>query len=111
MYNVKPEIYEKLKSLGYSCSQGSQSVFNKTPAITFRIGNNTPRYVLGNKISVQDVEVIVDIYADDSVTLSRIASEVEAAMREIDYRLTYSADVPSPQGALYHANCRFAAIK
>ena len=111
MFSPKSEIFSKLKSLGYACSQGSQAVFNETPAITFRIGDNSPRYTLENEISVQDVEAIVDIFADESVIASGILTEVEKAMREIGYRLTYSADVPSPEGALHHTNCRFAAIK
>ncbi len=111
MYQPKSDVYKKLSSLGYSCTQGSQAVLNETPAITFRIGDNTPRYDLDKEITAQDIEVIVDVFADDSVTLSRITSEVEAAMREIDYLLTFSTDVPSPEGALFHANCRFRAVK
>jgi hypothetical protein len=111
MFNPKPEIYAKLSSLGYACVQGAQETFTETPAITFRLGDNSPRYTLDNQIAAQDVEVIVDVFADDSVTLSRIVGEVESAMREIFYRLSYQTDVPSPKGALYHANCRFAAIK
>lgn len=113
MFTPKSEIYAKLNTLGYYCHQGAQAVFadNEVPAITFRIDNNSVNLDLDNEIASQDVEAVVDIWADDSVTASSILSSVEGAMREIGYRMTYSADVPSPEGCLFHINCRFITIK
>ena len=110
-YNPKPEIYAKLKSLGYACIQGNQETFTKVPAITFTLGNKSARYELDKNPSAYDVEVVVDVWANDSVTASGIVDEVEAAMLDIDYLLTYSTDVPAPDGCLYHTNLRFSAIK
>ena len=111
LYNPKKEVYTALKALGYSCIQGSQAVFNNVPAITFNIGDNVPTYDLEKDIAKFDVEMNVDVWADDSVTASRVAKEVEMAMRGIDYLLTYLADIPSPEGALYHIAMRYDAIK
>lgn len=112
MYTPKTQIYTKLKALGYYCHQGAQAVFadNEVPAITFRVDNNSVNLDLDNEIASQDIDVVVDIWADDSVTASRILSETEGAMRELGYRLTYSADVPSPEGCLFHINCRFVTV-
>lgn len=110
-FNPKPEIFTALKALGYTCLQGSQETFSKVPAITFSIGDKSARYELDNTPSAYDVEVVVDVWANDSVTTSRIANEVEVAMRGIDYRLTYSADVAAPEGTLCHTSLRFAAVK
>lgn len=107
----KAEVYAKLNSLGYACSQNSQAIFNDVPAITFYVGDNSPSYTLDNEIGVSNVQMIVDVWADDSVTASSVVEEVESAMREIGYLLSYSADVPTPEGALYHVNLRFDAIK
>lgn len=110
-FNPKPEIFKALKALGYTCLQGSQGTYPKAPAITFTIGDKSARYELDNTPSAYDVETVVDVWANDSVTTSRIADEVEVAMRGIDYRLTYSADVAAPEGTLFHTNLRFAAVK
>lgn len=112
MFLPKSQIYETLKALGYYCQQSSQSVFadDETPAITFRLNDNSVNLNLDNQISSQEIEVNVDIWTDDSVTGSRILSEVEEAMRSIGYRMTYSADIPFPEGSLYHTNCRFNTV-
>lgn len=111
LFNPKKEIYSVLNSLGYSCTQGSQAVFNSVPAVTFRIGDNVPQYDLDKEILGSNIEVVVDVFANDSVKASSVAKEVEIAMRSIDYLLTYLADVPSPEGSLYHINMRFDGIK
>lgn len=111
MYNPKKEIYQILSSLGYACSQGNQATFKEVPAITFTIGSNQPRYDLSKAVTASDIEVVVDVWANESVTTSRIASEAEAAMREHDYLLSFSSDIPAPEGCLHHYQMRFGGIK
>ena len=112
-FNPKPEVYNTLKSLGYTCIQGDQATFKteQIPAITFSVGSKSARYELDKTPSAYDVEIIVDVWANESTTASRIADEAEEAMREKDYLLTFSSDIPSPEGCLYHTNLRFAAVK
>lgn len=109
--NPKPEVYATLSSLGYSTAQSSQNVFNEVPAITYRVINNHTRYDLDNQIVIQEVEIAVDIWANDSVTASSILSEVELKMRSINYRLQTSLDVPAPKGSLYHINATFKGLR
>ena len=114
MYNPKPEIYNTLKALGYYCRQGAQAVFaeDQVPAITFRIDDNSIDQIDHDlDIASQTISVIVDIYANDSVTTSRILGEVEEAMRGIHYRMPYSSDIPAPAEALCHTNARFAITR
>lgn len=111
IYMPKKEVYTALKALGYYCSQGSQAVFNETPAITFYISDNSPVYDLDKKVIGQNVEMVVDVWGDDSVSTTGVAKEAELAMRDIDYLLNYQADIPSPEGALFHIQMRFEAIK
>lgn len=110
-FNPKPEIYATLHALGYTCLQGSQETFKSVPAITFSIADKSARYELDGQPSAYDVDVTVDIWANDSVTTSRIAGEVETAMRDIDYLLTFSSDVAAPEGCLTHTTMRFSAVK
>lgn len=107
LFNPKPEIFNKLRELGYPVTQSSQNKFNEVPAITFRIDGNNTDYYLENDIASQEVLVTIDIWTNDSVTASSILAQVEAKMRELKYRLNTSLDVPSPEGALYHINATF----
>ncbi|MCL2094773.1 hypothetical protein FWH13_01515 [Candidatus Saccharibacteria bacterium] len=110
MYNPKPRLQKELSSLGYHCQQGSQAIFNEDqiPAITFRIDNNSVDTDLDNKISSQDIVVAVGVWTDDSPTASRILGEVEEKMRELGYRMVFSADIPNPDGSLFHISTRFS---
>lgn len=112
MFTPKTQIQKTLSELGYYCHQGAQASFadNEVPAITFRVDNNSVNLDLDNQIVSQDINVVVDIWADDSITASRILSEVEEAMRLNGYQMTYSADVPQPKGCLFHINCRFITV-
>ncbi len=110
MIQPKKQIQAALKALGYETKQSSQDSVTKAPAITFRIDDNTPRYGLGNEIVAQDIVATVDIWSTGSVEVSAILTKVEEAMRQINYRMTYSADIPRPTGALFHIQCRFSAL-
>ena len=112
MFTPKAQIQKILSGLGYYCHQGAQASFadNEIPAITFRVDNNSVNLDLDNQIARQDINVVGDIWADDSITASRILSEVEELMRLNGYQMTYSADVPQPKGCLFHINCRFITV-
>ncbi len=111
MYNPKKEIVTRLKELGFPVTRSSDNIFNEVPAITYRISENSADYTLENEISVQNITVTIDIWADKSTQTSEILAQVEAKMRELKYRLTNSLDVDSPEGALYHVNATFAGIR
>ena len=109
MYLPKSDIYNSLKQLNYYVSQTQPATFNDLPAIIFSIGNNALEYDLDNNIVSQELEVIVDIWAEDSVTASKVLSQVEEIMRLNLYKMSYSNDVPN-NGNLYHILNRFTKI-
>ena len=109
MYLPKSDIYNSLKTLNYYVSQTQPIEFIDLPAITFRVGNNSVNLDLDNTIISQDIEIIIDIWAEDSVTASNVLSQVEEVMRQIGYKMSYSSDVPNI-GNLFHINNRFTAI-
>lgn len=109
MYLPKTDIYNSLKTLNYYVSQTQPTEFTDLPAITFRIGDNSVNLNLDNEIISQDIEVIIDIWAEDSVTASNVLSQVEETMRQLKYQMSFSNDVPNI-GNLYHINCRFTTI-
>ena len=109
MYLPKSDVYNSLKTLKYYVSQTQPTEFNDLPAITFRVGDNSVNLDLDNTIISQDIEIIIDIWAEDSVTASTVLSQVEEVMRQINYNMSFSSDVPNV-GNLYHINCRFTTI-
>lgn len=109
MYTPKSDIYSSLKKLDYYVSQTQPPTFNELPAIIFNVGNNTLNYDLDNNIISQDLEIIVDIWAEDSVTASKVLSQVEEIMRLNLYKMSYSNDVPNNRN-LYHISNRFTKL-
>ena len=109
MYLPKTDIFESLKTLNYYVSQTQPPVFNKLPAIIFRVGNNAPEYDLDNNILSQDVEIQIDIWADKSETASNVLSQVEEIMRKNYYKMSFSNDVPNISN-LYHIVSRFTKL-
>lgn len=109
MYLPKSDVYNSLKKLNYYVSQKQPSTFNDLPAIIFSIGNNSINTDLDNNILSQEMEVIVDIWAEDSVTASKVLSQVEEVMRLNQYNMSYSNDVPN-DGNLFHIYNRFTKL-
>ncbi len=106
MYLPKEDIYNILKSLDYYVSQIQPDTFNELPAIIFYVSDNSVDLDLSNEIINQSIEVIIDIWAEDSVTASKVLNEVESIMRENLYKLSFSADIPNI-GNVFHINTRF----
>lgn len=113
MYLPKSDIFSMLKDLKtipYDVKQSSQNVFSNLPAVTYRVSTNKIQLDLDSEINSQDIEIIIDIWSEDSVTASNVLSDVERIMRLSDYRLDFSADVIDPNG-LFHITSRFKTIK
>lgn len=106
MYLPKSDIYKSLKQLNYYVSQTQPATFNDLPAIIFSVGNNALNYDLDNNIISQDLEIQIDIWAEDSVTASKVLSQVEEIMRLNLYKMSFSNDVPN-NGNLFHIVNRF----
>lgn len=109
MYLPKSDIYNSLKELNYFVSQTQPATFNDLPAIIFSVGNNAVNTDLDNNILSQDIEVQVDVWAEDSVTASTVLSQVEEKMRLNLYTMSFSNDVPNI-GNLYHIVSRFTKL-
>lgn len=109
MYIPKSDIYNSLKELPYYVSQTHPAIFTDLPAIIFSVGNNAITTDLDGDIARQDVEIQIDIWAEDSVTASEILSQVEEKMRSNLYIMSFSNDVPNISN-LYHTACRFSKL-
>ena len=109
MYLPKKDVFNSLKELGYYVSQTQPPTFNELPAIIFSVGSNSIITDLDNNILSQDLEIVIDIWAEDSVTASNVLSQVEEKMRLNLYNMSFSNDVPNI-GNLYHIATRFTKI-
>ena len=110
MYLPKADIFNWLSTLGYTVLQEYDNEFNTLPVLTFYAADNSVNLDLDNEITHQEISIVIDIWADDSTTASRILSETEALLRSKKYRLEFSADVPNPDESLHHINTRFSTI-
>lgn len=106
MYLPKKDVYNSLKELPCFVAQSKPAVFNELPAVIFGVGNNAVIADLDGEISSQDVEIQIDIWAEDSSTASAVLSQVEGIMRSNLYIMSFSNDVPNI-GDLRHIACRF----
>lgn len=111
MYIPKEDIRKALLETGVNVLQSAQEVINEPPAITFSISDNSTELDLNNEIASQSIIVSVDIWTESSMEASALQSASEILMRKIGYVMTYSADVPFPEGALHHINCRFETTR
>ncbi len=111
MYVPKEDIRNALLETGVDVFQTAEETINNPPAITFSISDNATELDLDNEIASQSIIVSVDIWTESSMEASALLSASEILMRQIGYKMTYSADVPRPEGALHHINCRFEAVK
>ena len=107
MYLPKTDVYNSLKALPYHVSQTQPAIFTDLPAVIFSVGNNSVTTDLDGEISSQNIEIQIDIWAEDSVTASTVLSQVEEIMRSNLYIMSFSNDVPNVSN-LYHIVCRFA---
>lgn len=106
MYLPKKDVYDSLKTLPYYVSQTQPDIFTELPAIIFSVGNNSVSTDLDGDISSQDIEIQIDIWAEDSVTASTVLFQVEKLMRSNLYIMSFSNDVPNVSN-LYHITNRF----
>ena len=109
MYLPKTDVYNSLKELPYYVAQNKPAVFTDLPAVTFGVGNNAITTDLDGDISSQDIEITLDIWAEDSVTASTVLSEVEEIMRSNNYTMPFSNDVSNISN-IHHIACRFTKI-
>lgn len=107
MYLPKKEVYDILKELNYSVMQSSQNIFNELPCITFEVLDNNISLFLDNSISYQDITIKIDIWSESSVEASKILSQVEEKMREKNYRMSFSGDIPNVDKQLFHISTKF----
>lgn len=109
MYLPKTDVYNSLKELPYHVSQTQPAIFTELPAVIFSVGNNSVSTDLNGDIASQNIEIQIDIWAEDSVTASAVLSQVEEIMRSNLYIMSFSNDVPNVSN-LYHVVSRFTKL-
>lgn len=112
--SVKSEIYNLLQESapdGVTVRQSSQGVDSVLPALTFsglNIAND--RDLDGNIIS-RSVSVQIDVWGTTSTQATELEDIVEEAMRQADWGMSGSQDVPDSNPQVYHKTLTFDTIK
>lgn len=109
----KQEVYEILQELDANVHQSKPEVVSEFPVIVFSMVDNSVTMSLDKNIGTQYIEFTVDIYTNGtgaSLEASSLLSQAEALLREANYGLVYSADVPDPEENVVHISTRFNLV-
>lgn len=93
-------IYDTLKAIsGVTVYQNRPEILpeNQMPIVLFSVVGNSPLYTLQKDVANQKYEVNVEIYAKDSVETTSALKQVESAMRNIDFLMSGSINIPDPE--------------
>jgi len=110
MYIPNKDVYDILKSVktGVSVYPNRPEVIENTPCMTYFIENNSVEIGLSKEIVYQDIDVVVDIWADTKLEATEILSLLEGDMRENNFMLDFSSEVDDEN--LKHITTRFNFI-
>ena len=92
MKEPKSEIYTILSGLG-SAYQMKSGVTRDMPCYIYEVTGNSPIYSMDKKVVYQNIEVTIDIYAENSKGSGVLLTTLVDTMLESNYRMTYSSDI------------------
>jgi len=94
MTEPKSEIYTILSGLG-NAYQMRMGVTRDMPCYIYQVIGNVPVYSLDKQVEYQNIEVAIDIYAEDSEGSGGLLTTLVDTMLINNYRMTYCADIPN----------------
>lgn len=102
MSDIKTEVFGILETLSVSgldlnVYQVRPEVLEEFPTLTFEVLQERPEYSTDKEIGFQDVSVQIDIYTRSSKDATIVLTELEKLMRQHDYRLTSSINIPETE--------------
>jgi len=110
MENPKIRVYNLLTSIqGLTVYQFRPDVIAVIPSVTFFIEQNNPIYELDKLIGYQDVNAVIDIWAETSSQAGTLLTTIEEKLRGEGIRLVSSGDIPDPDG-LSRITARFNLV-
>lgn len=109
MVEPKADIYSILSSIsGAVAYQSRPGIVKELPCFIFYVWDNVPVYSLDKQIGYQDIDVVIDIFADTSKESGTLLNTLEAEMLENNYRLVSCTDIPDDN--LSHITTRFNLV-
>ena len=109
MTEPKSIIYNILSNIdNVTIYQTRPDMLEEIPCITFYVGGKTPEYAIEGSIGYQDIDVIIDIYANTSKESGELLVALESEMLDNKYRMTFCSDIPDDD--LSHVTTRFNII-
>lgn len=109
MYEPKEDLYTILNSIaGVTVYQTRPEVLQNFPCITFNIGSNIPEYDLSKEITHQDIDAVIDIYAETSKETGSLLASLQQKMIDNDYRMVFCMDIPDDNAS--HITTRFNLV-
>lgn len=111
MYNPRPDIVNWLKNEGINIVKQSQNVFNELPTVTYYLASQNNQLSLDNKIVNSTIAIQIDIWTDTGPKGSEILTQIEGILRQKNYNLVFSSDLPNIDSEVNHITARFETQK
>lgn len=112
MINQKPTVYKKLQELEKEkiakqvCEEGSQD-WSKLPCVTYYELDNSEADSADDEEYSSSLIIKADVWGKSSSEVSKLAMQVVAKMKELDYKRTLYLDVPDLNSKIKHKTMRF----
>ncbi len=107
MYNPRPDVVEWLEAAGINIVKQSQNVFNELPVVTYYLGNQANQLSLDRKIVNSKIAIQIDVWTDTSPEGSDLLIQIESILRQHNYNLAFSSDLPNIDDEVNHITARF----
>lgn len=116
LYEPKKDLYGLLSTIDFTIGdvqvyQQRPEVLEELPCITFNVSNNSAILELSKDIGYQEISVTIDFWGSTSKDTGSMLSETDEVLRANGYQLTFSSDIPDPDGEISHITSRFNLIK
>lgn len=116
MINQKPIVYKKLSELETEkiakqvCEEGSQD-WSKLPCVTYYELDNSESEEADDEEYSSALAIKADAWGKSSNEVSKLAMQVVAKMKELDYKRTLYLDVIDLNSKVKHKTMRFEKIE
>lgn len=112
MVNVDEVVYNALQSIeGLTAFFYYPKTFKKLPCVSYYEANNSPRLFSDDRSYMDEIVIVVDVWANSKAKASEIAAAVDDKMQENGFVREFSHDVHNQDSDIRHITMRFKIAK
>ena len=113
LYTPNTDLYNILTGVdeGTVVYQEMPKILSEFPCITFSVSNNRANVNLDKDIAYQELVATIDIWTLRKKQGSELLSSLEETMRENNYQLDFSSELPADLNGVRHITTRFNLVR